>query len=184
MKKLTQFVVLTLSWAAASQAATITFTPVSVVGEIGGVGGFGFSFVNDGSGYAVLNQTTFDQPADADGSYTDLLGLQSSLLVVAPSATFLQSFNANALLGAGEYAFGSDVTPGTTVTGTLTLDYDVYSVSPFAPTFDAFTDYLSSQQVSGSVTITAFSAVPEPSGYLLLAVGLGVVAFVRKGASR
>jgi len=63
MKKLTQFVVLTLSWAAASQAATITFTPVSVVGEIGGVGGFGFSFVNDGSGYAVLNQTTFDQPA-------------------------------------------------------------------------------------------------------------------------
>ncbi len=181
MKKLTQFVVLALSLVAASQAATITFTPASVASPIGGVGGFGLLFVNDGSGYAVLDQTTFDQPAGTDGSYTDLIGLQSSLLVVAPNATFQQSFNANALLGAGEYAFGSDVTPGTTVDGTLTLYYDVYSVSPFATNFDAFTDYLSTQQVSGAVTITAFSPAPEPSEYLLFGAGLCFVAFARKG---
>ena len=161
-----------------AQAASIQFTPTILNTPIGGINGFGFSFDNDGAGYAVLDYTSFVQQVDGFGAYVDILGTEPNLVVANPNQTLNQSFNPNTPLGAGEYSFLNSVTPGTTINGTMTLFYDLYSLSPYDSNFDPYADYLSSAKVSQTVLILAFqpaSATPEPS--ILGLIGVGLLVF-------
>jgi hypothetical protein len=113
------------------------------------------------------------------GVYTDFVGIQNGFTVVAPGATVSQAFNPSTKMGAGSYKFLSAASPGTTVGGTLSLYYDVFSVDPNAANFDGIADYLSSRSVSQAVTMVAV-AVPEPSELGLAAAGLLLIAVARR----
>jgi len=164
-----------------AQAATIQVNPGSLMVTVGGTGGFSFSFSNDNSGYAVFSQTLLSQQFGGYGVYTDFIGIQNDLVIVAPGATITQAFNPATKIGAGSYTFLSAATPGTTVGGTLSLYYDVFSVDPNAANFDSITDYVSSQQVSQAVTMVAV-ATPEPGALGMAAASLLLIAVARRGS--
>jgi len=160
-------------------AATLQVTAPSLDLSVGQTGGFGFSFTNDSRGFAVFNNSDLDQQSGGYGIYTDFIGTQPDLVIVAPEATISQIFDNAAQTGAGSYTFWPAAKPGTTINGTLTIFYDTYSVSPNNPAFDSIADYLSSQSVSTNVNLVAVAA-PEPTGWTLAAVGLILIVLSRK----
>ena len=173
-----------------SQAASIQFTPSTLGVGPGGTGGVGFTFSNDQTGYAVLDETQYvPYPGEGGyGTYTDFIGLQTKLLIVPPGQTLTQTYNPANDLGAGQFTLlGSGET-----TGNLTLFYDVYSLAPTNPSFDSITDYITSSQTSAfiavgsDVSLPAPPSAPEPGQLGLAGLGfllLGLASKCRRARS-
>jgi hypothetical protein len=161
-----------------AQATAITVAPSILDVSPGGTNGFGFSFMNDNSGFAVLDQTSLVQFVQGYGTYTDFIGSQASFVIAAPGKTVSQTYNAANGTGAGQYTFLNSVQPKTIVQAKLVFIYDVYSVDPNAPNFDSIADYLSSEQLSANVTIEAPAAALEPADLELCVTGLFPVTVI------
>jgi len=172
---------LTLSGAPAAQAASLQLTPSSLTLIPGSTSGFGFTFINDSTGYAVFNDTALSQAVGGIATYSDFIGASNDLFIVAPGATLTQSFNAATGTGAGELTLANDAPAGIHDAATLTLFYDVFSVNPGSPNFNSLADYVGSSQVSQSVSLTV-AAVPEPGVFGLCGVGLILLARIRTKA--
>jgi len=162
-----------------ARAASIQLTSTTLAISPGGSAGLGFSFTNDSSGYAVFDFTSLTENLIGYGTYADFIGTQPDLVIVAPGSTMSQSFDKLTGKGAGQYSFLNSTPPGTTVSATLALYYDVYSVDPNSAKFDPFADYLSSKSVSQTVTLVATS-VPEPGEWGEAAVGLLLVVLAKR----
>jgi MYXO-CTERM domain-containing protein len=164
-----------------AEAASFQLTPSTLSVGLGGTGGFGFSFTNDASGYAVFAETALTQLTGTFGSFNDFIGGQADLVIVAPGGTATQSYDPVKGTGAGSFTLLLSP-PGGKVNGMLSLFYDVFSVSPNDPKFNSLTDYVDSKEVTGAVTLVELTATaaPEPSEFALAAAGLLLLAVGRR----
>jgi hypothetical protein len=167
----------------------LTFT-LSNGGAISGIPGstpgWGFTLTND-LNYVVITDSEFDITQNAgDGSYTDIVASNYFLVVGTgsyASTPIVQVFDAIVPSGVGSFAISPSATIGDLVLGSITLTYDVYSVSPNDPSFDPFTDTLANGlQISAGAKVDV-TATPEPGSLLLLltATGLGLALLPRLG---
>jgi len=166
--------------ASASQAASLTLDPAGPlqVGP-GELAGWGFTFDNS-DGFAVLTFSTF-APSSATGTYTDLIVSQS--IEVPPNTGFVGSFDPTQPTGIGEFQVSFAAPQGSFVSGTITLFFDLFKVSPEDDSFNPDTDTISlgnnvTADASLQVSLPAVDA-PEPSAGFLAASLLIVLAMMQ-----
>jgi len=166
---------------------TFTLSSNGIVGGLPGTTqGWGFTLTNT-TNYVVIDASEFDITQNGgDGTYLDFVG--PNFIVVGPTdnsaspvtgPTVSQNFDPVNVLGAGSFAISPTATIGDVVLGTITLTFDVYSVSPNDPSFNPFADWLASGfqiSVPAEVLVT-----PEaPSLFLLLtAAGMALLILPR-----
>jgi len=167
---------------AQAPAASLTLNPVggALFGTPGATVGWGFTLTND-TGYLVITGTDFSLPL---GTFSDLIGPFSShqSIVLGPGDTFSQAFSAASQTGLGEFAIDPSTFCGQVATGSITLTYDLYSVSPNDSAFDPDQDLIS---VGNILTADAsVSVVPEPGSLLLMASAMPALVAWRRRAQR
>jgi len=171
---------------AAHAGAIFTPTPSTISGAPGDTVGWGFTISND-TNYLLITSADFT-PATPLGTFTDFIG-QFNFIVVGPSPesnSVSQTFDPSALTGVGSFLISSSATPGSVITGLLTLTYDLFSVSPNDPNFDPDTDTISNGNVltsAAEVDVKGVSAVPEPASFGLVGLALllgGAAQKIRK----
>jgi len=112
---------------AAHAGAIFTPTPSTISGAPGDTVGWGFTISND-TNYLLITSADFT-PATPLGTFTDFIG-QFNFIVVGPSpesTSVSQTFDPSALTGVGSFLISSSATPGSVITGLLTLTYDLFS---------------------------------------------------------
>jgi len=100
-------------------------------------------------------------PSTALGTFTDFIA-QYQLVVVGPSpesTSVSQSFDNTSHTGTGSFAISAGAHPGDAASGTITVTYDLYSVSPNDPNFDPDADLL---VPDSTLTAPASVSVPAP----------------------
>ena len=172
---------------AAHAGAIFTPSPATISGNPGDTVGWGFTISND-TDYLLITSADFT-PATALGTFTDFIG-QYNFIVVGPSpesTSVSQIFDPIALTGVGSFLISPSATPGSVITGSLTLTYDLFSVSPNDPNFDPDTDTLSNGNIltaAAEVDVTGVSAVPEPASFGLVGVALLIGGTAKKARQR
>jgi hypothetical protein len=150
-----------------------------ITGGPGQTIGWGFTFDDSGdtSGdFLLITGSDFCLGAFAPpcfnslGSYSDFVGADQ-FLVIGPSPytlTATQDFDLSAETGTGSFTIVPAASLGDSVSGTLTLSYDVYDGDPAGG---------SANLIAGSLTVSALAEVqvvsdtPEPATVLLLVLG-------------
>jgi len=154
-----------------------------ISGDPGTTQGWGFTLTNT-QNYVVIDASEFDITQNAgDGFYTDIIGPNFIIVGtgVYAATPITQAFNGSVPTGVGSFTILPSAMSGDFVLGTITLTYDVYSVSPNDPSFDPFLDTLATGlQISATANV---NVTPEPGSLLLLltAAGLGVALLPRLG---
>jgi hypothetical protein len=162
-------------------AASLSFTPSAMVtGQPGDFTGWGY-VLTDSRGYAVPTFSEFN-PAPDTGLYIDFVGLPVNFVVIPPSTPEGQDFDPLQQTGAGEFFIDPATAPGTTIDGTITLHYDLYSPGP---SFDSATFLSGDNTISADVSIGVTAAapvtdVPEPRTFGLLIGGLALWCLIRR----
>ena len=180
----TIFIVTALASAQASVTVTLYDANKKETGDLlafpGSTVGWGVKLVNDATGFALFTGSDFTSIGGTDlrsqvttPAYTDFL----AGLILAPNESYLADYSAPLILGAGSIAIGN-YQLGVTMTGAVSVLYDYFSVSPTNPAFNPETDSLGSRSDLAAASVT--TAVPEPSTYAFVAMGLGMLGFVRR----
>jgi hypothetical protein len=170
-----------LALATIGSAASVSFTPSEIVtGQPGGFIGFGY-LLNDSQGYAVPRSSEFNPTPDT-GLYIDFVGLPVNYVVIPPAGGG-QDFDQMQQAGAGEFFIFPATPPGTTIEGTITLHYDLYSQDPNVDSASFLSgDNTISADVSIGVTETApVTDTPEPTTLGLAMGGLALWRLVKLG---
>ncbi len=157
----------------ATAETILTFDPVSgtISGHPGDIVGWGFTLFND-TDYAAVTHTQFT-PALAPNPYFDFM--EPNFVVAGGThQTITQLFDLASQQGVGRFAISASATPGTVISGTIQVYYDVYAEDPTSPFYsgaDPTTfDVLISVPVS--VNVLAAADVPEPTTLMLLGTAL------------
>jgi len=145
----------------AGAAPTLQLAPTNgaLTGSPGATIGWGFTITNS-TNYLVVTSASFT-PSSALGTFTDFIA-QYEFVVVGPSpesTSVSQSFNNALQTGAASFAISAGAHPGDSASGTITVTYDLYSVSPNDPNFDPDIDTLSTDN---ALTAAASISVPAP----------------------
>jgi hypothetical protein len=173
--------------------ATFTLDPTNgaVQGPAGTTVGWGYT-LTAGTDYSVITGSEFcvgpiSSPCtNTFGTYTDNIG--NAFVVVGPAAgesTVTQAWSVGD--GVGDFLINAASTGS--VSGTIVLSYDVYSVDPNAANFDPIADLLFTglyADAAASVTVGQATngggggtgTMPEPGTPLLLLAGLAALAIV------
>ncbi len=183
MMMLAMLCAVSLGGMARADGVTLTLDPTdgALTGPAGSTVGWGFTFTNLSSYFAVISGSDFcvgvitSPCATSFGTYTDLAGLQ--FIVAGPSpedSSFTAVFDNS--LGTGLGSFLIDPASTGTVLGQIVLFYDLYSVDPNSADFDPTLDTLSvgnTVKAAASITVgTSTVSVPEPGSILLLITAL------------
>jgi len=155
-----------------------TFAFDSIIGNLGGPGGFVFRLLADGDGDGVLN---FRAVQDADGSSKTISSAkltEGSWQHVAVVGTDIGSGNVSAQLYLNYAPTGLAATLFGGVRGNA-LDYDIGAPNPFNGLFDELR--ISDTALATGEFLTAI-AIPEPTSVVLLGMGAFLVMFRRRGA--
>ena len=165
------FLALCLIANAAGGTTTLDLQPLSgsVSGAPGSTVGWGFTLTND-SNYLRVSFSAF-APATPIGTYHDFTASQNIVAGPAPeSTTVSESFSASFMTGIGSFVIAPGAISGSTVTGFISIMYDLYSRSPNDPAFDPAKDFIGSGIFNKPVTITVTgpAAAPEGGATLLL----------------
>lgn len=155
-----------------------------ITGAPGQTTGWGFTFDDRGdtSGdFLLITQSDFCVGAfsppcvNSLGSYSDFVGADQ-FLVIGPSPYSLiatQDFNLSDETGTGSFAINSGAGFGDSVSGNLTVTYDLYNGDPAGG---------NATLIAGSLTASALAEVqvvsdtPEPATALLFALGVAILA--------
>ena len=144
-------------------ADTFSLSPSDIQGAPGQTVGWGFTFTST-SDYAELTGSSFS-PAVSFGTYNDYLS-GANFVVTSPGLPVNQDWNPFNPYGVGEFAIDSAATPGFGALGTITVYYDLYSVSPNDPNFDPIADLVSTgNQLAAAASIDVVSTpvdIPGP----------------------
>ncbi len=174
--------------ASGARAATITVPPAGGVisGIPGATVGWGFTIASD-TYFVQVTNSEFCEGAQTPpcsstlGTYTDYIATNFTVAGPAPETSPLtQVFDPLAMVGVGGFTLRPDAPVFTFVSGTLTITYDVYTVSPNDPLFDPFDP---SQIVSTGETATANARImvtPEPATFGLAGLALTALAAFRR----
>ena len=162
--------------------AVLTLNPANgaMNGQPGQSIAWGFTITND-TNFLVVNKADYLTVTPL-GTFTDFVS--SFFTVVGPGtyavASWTQPGDVAGQTGIGSYAIDSSTAVGSLSTGTIVLDYDLYSVSPNNPMFDPSVDYLGAGSLSQAASVLATppgDMVPEPaSSFLMLAALAALIA--------
>jgi uncharacterized protein (TIGR03382 family) len=135
--------------------------------------GWGFRLLNDSNNYLLVTGTSFNlAPLSAFGEYHDLLAAVGLTFVVAPHSGLTQAYSHAAGAGLGEFDVAT--TAAGVWTGSLEVDYALFSVNPNSPDFDPVIHTVALDvQILADASVTA---VPEPAPVALALFGLAALA--------
>ena len=147
--------------ATAGAAPTLQLAPVggALAGSPGATVGWGFTITNT-TNYLLVTSASF-APSSALGTFTDFIA-QYQFVVVGPSpesTSVSQGFNNVSQTGVGSFAISAGAHPGDSAGGTITVTYDLFSVSPNDPNFDPSADLIATDNF---LTAAASVSVPAP----------------------
>jgi hypothetical protein len=172
MNRVLLFVVAAV-FAACVQADTLSLTLIPTSGEVSGapgaVVGWGFTLTDTVAGeWIVLDDSYVGGGLNTGvyGSYVDYV--VSQFVVAGPSpesSTVAEPWDQATTMGTGEFDLDAIVPLGTVITGTINVDYDLFSVDPNDPAFDPGADLIGSGTFTDSASILV---TPEPASWLLL----------------
>jgi hypothetical protein len=172
------------AFATCAQADTFTLTLAPTGGVVAGLPGtavgWGFTLTDTStSNWVVLNDSYF-VGSPVYGSYADYVSAAFYVAGPAPeSSTVQQAWDQTLQLGLGTFTiYGTDPV-GIVTSGTINVDYSVFSQDPNSPSFDP-SSFLSSGTFSDPVQI---QVAPEPASWILL-IGAGLAAFMLPGLRR
>jgi hypothetical protein len=138
--------------------------------------------------YAVVTNSQFcEGPVGSpcvslSGFYTDEIATNfSNFSYVVIQAPLFAGDIVSYIGGIGTFTLDPSVPPGTSITGQIVLDYDLYSDSPNDPSFDPVDNPGEAISYGNELSVSASINVPEPSSWLLLATA-GVVFLIRRKA--
>jgi hypothetical protein len=168
-------------FAACAQADILSLTLIPTGGEVAGapgaVVGWGFTLTDTVAGeWVVLDDSYVGGALNTGvyGSYADYLVSQFVVAGPSPESSPVVEPWVEGVSGTGEFDLYATDPPYTLITGTINVDYDLFSVDPNDPAFDPDIDFIG----SGTFTDTASVLVtPEPGSWLLLLSAI-VVPFV------
>ena len=147
---------------------SLTLIPVggTVAGPPGSTVGWGFTLTDIGSNYVVLADSYFTG-TPIYGSYTDYIASQFYVAGPAPeSATIVSPWNQIAMTGTGEFDLYPTDPANVSFTGTISIDYDLFSEDPNSPSFDPGS-YVGSGTFSDPVQV---DITPEPASWILMSL--------------
>ncbi len=171
-----RLVVLAVLVPAGMFGANVTFTLDPVGGPISGTAGstvgWGFTFANSDSDYALVTGAAYLGSPDI-GAFVDFISGYQFVFAGPGTASVTQTFDPVNHTGVGSFAIDGAASVAAFTSGVINITYDVYSVSPNDNSFDPGADLVSSgSTVSPAARVDVAAAdtvvVPEP--------GLGVVA--------
>uniref|UniRef100_Q01YA9 PEP-CTERM protein-sorting domain-containing protein n=1 Tax=Solibacter usitatus (strain Ellin6076) TaxID=234267 RepID=Q01YA9_SOLUE len=166
--------------ASAHAAPLLNLDPISgnLSGLPGSTVGWGFTITNTMDFLVVTGASFVPVPLSSFGTFTDFIST-GPLIVVGPapeSATITQAFNAITLTGIG--AFHIVPTAAGSVSGTIVINYALFSVSPNDPSFNPDIDLLVPDgALRATASVTAATAAPEPATLGLVAFALLLIRF-------
>ncbi len=176
MKRIIFAALLTIFATGAYAVPVLTLIPTTASAQPGGVTGWGYDITNpDPTNYVVLNDSfvTGGLSTGIFGNYVDYI--VSNFIVIGPNGdTGPVAFDRASLSGVGEFDFNAVVPPFTRVSGTINIDYSLFSQNPNDPNFDP-------GSFVGSGTFSADAAaqiVPEPGSGALTGLAVLAVAFL------
>ena len=156
----------------ANATPTFSISPSTVAGSPGQTVGWGFT-VTDTSEYVVLDDSTLNGVPPWFGTYTDFTASQFVVAGPSPEPTSVtEAFDATTSSGLGSFRVDPVAAiPGTSMGGTLSVDYQLFSVDPNDPNFNPDTDFIGPGTFTTDVRV-AVNAVPEPPSWVLFAAAL------------
>jgi hypothetical protein len=160
---------------AAQATPLLNLDPASgnLTGLPGSTVGWGFTLTNTTDFLVVTGASFVPVPLSSFGTFTDFIST-GPLLVLGPapeSPTITEAFNAATLSGIG--AFHIAPTASGTASGTIVINYALFSVSPNDPNFDPDLDVvLPDGALRAAASVTAATAAPEPATFGLIAFAL------------
>lgn len=136
----------------------------AITNVAGGVTGWGYDIKNtDPANFLVLNDSfaVGGLATGIFGTYVDYIA--SNFIVIGPNSDSGPVPFDQGIAGVGEFDFNKFVPNPTHISGSISIDYSLFSQDPNSPTFDP-----GSFVTSGTVTAPATaSLVPEPASALL-----------------
>ncbi len=185
MKKILYcFSVVLVLIARADAAPIFTLIPGSgpITGTSGSTVGWGFNATPDPA-YAISVIDSFlVNPSTTIGAYADIIsyaGGPSAGLLLPTDPNWIQLFHndpdPSLQTGAGLFQIDPGSTPGALMTGSIHIDYEVYSVSSACQGCYVETD---SVEIPVEVEVALVSSTPEPASFTMLAGALGALLLV------
>jgi hypothetical protein len=167
-------------------SATLTLTPPDIAGAPGSTIGFGFSMTGDLIYYtSIVSVTVLNEDNPGLGSFVDWLSPQGGPdnAVLAPDATWTQSYDPFQNTGFGQYLMNAGVPAGSTDSGTFLVQYDQFFADPNTCSFC----WVGDSTLTVDFSVTAAAPAPEPGsvGYCWIGAGaLGLSALVQRWRRR
>lgn len=178
MKIATLLLIVAIS--AAQAAPIITLDPsASIGGSPGDTIGWGFTINNDTTQWLVVSSVTPSGFSPAVGTFTDFIASQN-FYVVNPNSIFSAPFSSATNGGFGSFLIDSGAAQGAVANGTFAILYDLYANDPNIDPSEVAPGNAFSE-LSASVTVArASQGIPEPGQGILVALGLGGLAILRR----
>jgi hypothetical protein len=159
-------------FAACVQADTLSLTLIPTGGEVAGapgtVVGWGFTLTDTvADEWVVLDDSYVGGGLNSGlyGSYSDYVSSQFVVAGPSPESSPVAEPWVQGVSGTGEFDLFAIVPPGTLITGTISVDYDLFSDDPNDPNFDPGADFIGSGTFKDTASILV---TPEPASWLLL----------------
>ena len=163
--------------AATIPTPTIQAIPANVAGQPGSVVGWGLALDYTATGYWVVLNDSFFTGSQIYGTYNDYIINQFIVAGPSPESSTVNVPFSLGSTGLGEFDILPTSPPGTTITGDITVDYDVFTQDPNSPTFDPGS-FVTAGQASAPVSV---NITPEPATLGLL-IAAGILGFLlRRG---
>jgi hypothetical protein len=147
---------------------TLTHAGGEEFGPAGSAVGWSFSVTDTSpSDWIVLDDSSLTI-SPVYGTYTDYIASQFYVAGPSPeSTTIISPFDQSAQTGTGEFDLFASDPLGASFSGTINVDYSVFSQDPNDPNFDPDTSFIGNGTFKDPVSVTV---TPEPPTWALLIV--------------
>ncbi|MGA3129367.1 MAG: hypothetical protein ABSD59_01110 [Terracidiphilus sp.] len=167
-----------------ASSLSLTLTPASgaVGGAPGTAVGWGFTLTDTSNSDWIILDDSFFTGSPVYGTYTDYIANQFYVAGPSPEpATVVSPWNQSAQTGTGEFdLYATD--PSVSFSGTISVDYSLYSEDPNSPDFDP-DSLISSGTFTDPVSI---SVTPEPPTWALMILPFAALlaAFAKRSSPK
>ncbi len=173
-----------MGWPASAYVLTLA-PSATVSGLPGNTVGWGYSITNSSSQYMVIVNSYFCESGQdplyttctqSVGAYSDFIA--SKATVIAPMSTATVAFSAQTSQGVGGYAIRSSATVGQTDSGSIVVEYDLYTANPFTDSTAQIVGGDAELTAPASVQVGTSTVTPVPvlSNWALAALALLLIA--------